>query len=195
MRTDGTRVEKVDGFIALAKKKIDLTSSPRGDRTARDMSVTLHTNLGDLKVELFCEDAPRTCENFLALCASEYYDNTSFHRNMKGFMIQGGDPTGTGRGGASIWGGKFPDEIRDTLKHTNRGVMSMANSGPNTNASQFFFTYVKCPHLNGKNTVFGKVIDGFTVLDMMEKTPGDEADRPLAEIRVNRVTIHANPLA
>ena len=136
------------------------------------MSVTLHTNLGDLKVELFCEDAPRTCENFLALCASEYYDNTSFHRNMKGFMIQGGDPTGTGRGGASIWGGKFPDEIRDTLKHTNRGVMSMANSGPNTNASQFFFTYVKCPHLNGKNTVFGKVIDGFTVLDMMVRRLG-----------------------
>ena len=73
------------------------------------MSVTLHTNLGDLKVELFCEDAPRTCENFLALCASEYYDNTSFHRNIKGFMIQGGDPTGTGRGGQSIWGGKFND--------------------------------------------------------------------------------------
>ena len=123
------------------------TSAARKGGCPEDiMSVTLHTNLGDLKVELFCEDAPRTCENFLALCASEYYDNTSFHRNIKGFMIQGGDPTGTGRGGQSIWGGKFPDEIRDNLKHTNRGVMSMANSGPNTNASQFFFTYAKCPH-------------------------------------------------
>lgn len=206
------------------------------------MSVTLHTNLGDLKVEVFCEDVPRTAENFLALCASEYYNGTSFHRNIKGFMIQvrsihaascvarrdesrllpclprevdisfllpsslvavyarlvhaqGGDPTGSGRGGHSIWGGKFPDEIRDTLKHTNRGILSMANSGPNSNNSQFFITYTKCPHLNGKNTIFGKVIDGFTVLDMMEKTPGDEMDRPLAEIRINKVTIHANPLA
>ena len=108
---------------------------------------------------------------------------------------QGGDPTGTGRGGQSIWGGKFPDEIRDNLKHTNRGILSMANSGPNANNSQFFITYTKAPHLNGKNTIFGKVIDGFTVLDMMEKTPGDERDRPLAEIRINKVTIHANPLA
>ena len=157
--------------------------------------MTLRTTLGEVKVEVFCEDTPKTAENFLALCASGYYDGTCFHRNIKGFMIQGGDPTGTGRGGQSIWGAKFPDEIRDHLKHTHRGLLSMANSGPDTNASQFFLTYVKCPHLNGKNTVFGKVIDGFSVLDMMEKTPGDEQDRPLAEIRVNKVTIHANPLA
>ena len=81
------------------------------------------------------------------------------------------------------------------MKHTNRGILSMANSGPDTNRSQFFFTYAKAPHLNGKNTIFGKIIDGFQVLDMCEKTPVDEMDRPLAEIRVNKVTIHANPLA
>ncbi|KAK8944999.1 Peptidyl-prolyl cis-trans isomerase-like 2 [Platanthera zijinensis] len=107
--------------------------------------------------------------NFLALCASCYYDGTIFHRNIKGFMIQGGDPTGTGKGGTSIWGKKFSDEIRESLKHNARGMLSMANSGPNTNGSQFFITYAKQPHLNGLYTIFGKVIHGFEVLDIMEK--------------------------
>ncbi|KAF7106225.1 hypothetical protein CFC21_106974 [Triticum aestivum] len=159
------------------------------------MSVTLHTNLGDIKVEVHCDQVPRTAENFLALCASGYYDGTVFHRNIKGFMVQGGDPTGTGKGGASIWGGKFADEFREALKHGARGTLSMANSGPNTNGSQFFITYAKQPHLNGHYTVFAKVIHGFDVLDLMEKTPTGPADRPLAEIRLNRVTVHANPLA
>ncbi|KAG2603955.1 hypothetical protein PVAP13_4NG022300 [Panicum virgatum] len=120
------------------------------------MSVTLHTNLGDIKCEVFCDQVPRTAENFLALCASGYYDGTVFHRNIKGFMIQGGDPTGTGKGGTSIWGTKFADEFRESLKHNARGIMSMANSGPNTNGSQFFITYAKQPHLNGHYTVFAK---------------------------------------
>ncbi|KAG5069469.1 hypothetical protein JHK85_001846 [Glycine max] len=81
-----------------------------------DASVTLHTNLGDIKCEIFCDEVPKTSENFLALCASGYYDGTIFHRNIKGFMIQGGDPTGTGKGGTSIWGKKFNDEIRESLK-------------------------------------------------------------------------------
>nr|GMC75622.1 peptidyl-prolyl cis-trans isomerase CYP18-1 [Ipomoea batatas]GME02848.1 peptidyl-prolyl cis-trans isomerase CYP18-1 [Ipomoea batatas] len=134
-------------------------------------------------------------KNFLALCASGYYDGTIFHRNIKGFMIQGGDPTGTGKGGTSIWGKKFNDEIRESLKHNARGILSMANSGPNTNGSQFFLTYGKQPHLNGLYTIFGKVIHGFEVLDLMEKAQIGPGDRPLAEIRLNRVTIHANPLA
>ncbi|KAJ8450140.1 hypothetical protein Cgig2_033334 [Carnegiea gigantea] len=141
------------------------------------------------------ELGPCNLQNFLALCASGYYDGTIFHRNIKGFMIQGGDPTGTGKGGTSIWGKKFNDEIRESLKHNARGIMSMANSGPNTNGSQFFITYAKQPHLNGLYTVFGKVIHGFEVLDIMEKTQTGLGDRPLAEIRLNRVTIHANPLA
>ncbi|KOM47927.1 hypothetical protein LR48_Vigan07g163100 [Vigna angularis] len=133
--------------------------------------------------------------NFLALCGSGYYDGTIFHRNIKGFMIQGGDPTGTGKGGTSIWGKKFNDEIRESLKHNARGILAMANSGPNTNGSQFFITSAKQPHLNGLYTVFGRVIHGFEVLDLMEKTQTGAGDRPLAEIRLNRVTIHANPLA
>lgn len=95
-------------------------------------------------------------QNFLALAASGKYRGCLFHRNIKGFMVQTGDPTNTGKGGQSIWGGKFDDEIRDDLKHTFRGVVSMANSGPNSNASQFFITYAKQPHLDGKYTVFGK---------------------------------------
>lgn len=112
------------------------------------MSVTLHTDLGTLKLEVYCDIVPRTSFNFLALAASGYYDNTLFHRNIKGFMLQGGDPTGTGKGGESIWGGKFNDEIHPDNKHTVRGVVSMANSGPNTNGSQFFITYAKHPHLD-----------------------------------------------
>ncbi|KAG8653644.1 hypothetical protein MANES_05G044000v8 [Manihot esculenta] len=150
------------------------------------MSVTLHTNLGDIKCEIACDEVSKTAENFLALCASGYYDGTIFHRNIKGFMIQGGDPTGTGKGGTSIWGKKFNDEIRESLKHNARGTLSMANSGPNTNGSQFFLTYAKQPHLNGLYTVFGKVIHGFEVLDLMEKTQTGPGDRPLAEIRINR---------
>ncbi|ORZ17894.1 cyclophilin-like domain-containing protein [Absidia repens] len=160
------------------------------------MSVTLHTDLGDLKIEVFCEAVPNTAENFLALCASGYYNNNLMHRNIKGFMLQTGDPTGTGKGGNSIWGRKFNDEIRSTLKHNARGIVSMANSGANTNGSQFFITYGKQPHLDTKYTVFGKVIDGAdTTLDAIEKVPVDEKHRPIQELRIKNVTIHANPIA
>ena len=109
-----------------------------------------------------------------------------------------GDPTGTGKGGRSIYAtpnGKFSDEIVDALKHSKRGVLSMANSGPNTNGSQFFITYKAAAHLNGRYTVFGHAIDGLETLDKMERVPADAADRPKQELRVNRVTIHANPFA
>ena len=110
-------------------------------------------------------------------------------------MVQGGDPTNTGKGGESIYGGKFEDEIRPELKHDSRGVLSMANSGPNTNGSQFFFTYGKHPHLNNVYTVFGRIIHGMETLDAMESVPSDAKDRPLADIVLNKITIHANPLA
>ncbi|ODO00596.1 peptidyl-prolyl cis-trans isomerase-like 3 [Cryptococcus wingfieldii CBS 7118] len=159
------------------------------------MSVTLHTNLGDIKIEVFCESVPRTAENFLALCASGSYDNTLFHRNIKSFMVQGGDPTGTGKGGMSIWGRPFSDEIRQTLRFNARGVVAMANAGPDTNKSQFFITYAKQSSLDGKYSIFGKVIDGLEVLDTMERTPVNPKNRPLQEIRLERVTVHANPIA
>ena len=159
------------------------------------MSLTLNTTHGKLKIEVFCEYAPMAAKNFLALCASNYYDNTIFHRNIKGFIIQGGDPTGTGKGGSSIYGKNFKDEIYPDLKHDKRGILSMANSGPNTNNSQFFITYSKQSHLNGLYTIFVKVIDGWEVLDLMEREPVDANDKPLNEIKIYSITIHANPIA
>ncbi|XP_074650589.1 peptidyl-prolyl cis-trans isomerase-like 3 [Tubulanus polymorphus] len=160
------------------------------------MSVTLHTDLGNLKIEIFCDEVPKTSENFLALCASGYYDGCIFHRNIKDFMLQTGDPSGTGKGGKSIWGGKFADEYHEDLKHNKRGMISMANNGPNTNGSQFFITYGKQPHLDMKYTVFGKVIDGLDVLDEFEKLEvAEKTYRPVGETRINSITIHANPIA
>ncbi|XP_046404097.1 peptidyl-prolyl cis-trans isomerase-like 3 [Ischnura elegans] len=160
------------------------------------MAVTLHTDVGDIKIELYCESCPKSCENFLALCASDYYNGCLFHRNMKGFIVQTGDPTNTGKGGNSIWGRKFEDEFKDDLKHCCRGIVSMANSGPNSNASQFFITYAEQPHLDLKYTIIGKVIDGFDGLEELEKLPVNPKNyRPLTETRITSVTIHANPLA
>lgn len=110
-------------------------------------------------------------------------------------MVQTGDPTGTGKGGTSIWKTKFNDEIKSTLRHNNRGICSMANKGPNTNGSQFFITYAKQPHLDSNYTVFAKMIDGWDALDALEKVPVDPNNRPITDVRINSVTIHANPLA
>lgn len=125
------------------------------------------------------------------------YDGTKFHRNIKGFMIQGGDPEGTGRGrSVSIYGGAFDDEISTSLKHNKRGIVSMANSGKNTNASQFFITYAQHNHLNGKYSVFAHVIDGLDVLDRLERIPSDaKSNKPLQDIVIEKCTIHANPFA
>jgi peptidyl-prolyl cis-trans isomerase-like 3 len=159
------------------------------------MSVTIHTTHGDLKIEIFCDLVPKTAKNFLALCAMGEYDNTIFHRNIKSFIIQGGDPTGTGKGGDSIYGGNFEDEIVSTLQHDRRGILSMANSGPNTNASQFFITYSKQNHLNGIYTIFGRVIDGFETLDAMEREPVGKNNKPNNEIKIYSVNVHSNPIA
>ncbi|KAG9044205.1 Peptidyl-prolyl cis-trans isomerase cyp10 [Tulasnella sp. UAMH 9824] len=111
-------------------------------------------------------------------------------------MVQTGDPTNTGKGGQSIWGKPFADEIRTTLKFNARGVLAMANSGPDTNKSQFFITYSKQAHLEGKYTIFGKVIDGAdTTLDTIERVPVNEKNRPTKEIKILSITIHANPIA
>lgn len=159
------------------------------------MSVTIHTSHGDIKIELYCDLAPKAAKNFLALCAKGYYDNTIFHRNIKGFIIQGGDPTGTGKGGESIYGKTFDDEFDSSLSHDTRGIISMANSGPNTNGSQFFITYTKQTHLNGIYTIVGRMIDGLETLDNMESEPIGKNNRPINEIKINSITIHSNPIA
>ncbi|KIW33815.1 peptidyl-prolyl cis-trans isomerase-like 3 [Cladophialophora immunda] len=173
------------------------------------MSVTLHTTQGDLKVEIFCEAVPKTAENFLALCASGAYDGTPFHRLIPDFMVQGGDTSlspenataekPVPKGGESIWGGYFEDEIKvPALRHSGRGMVSMANKGPGTNGSQFFVTFKDAAHLDGKNTVFGRVIEGAEeggTLDKMEAVEVDKKYRPKEKIVLEKVTIHANPLA
>eukprot|EP01135_Chromosphaera_perkinsii_P002964 Nk52_evm75s230 gene=Nk52_evmTU75s230 len=152
----------------------------------------LGTNFGELNIELHADLVPKTCENFIILCKRGFYNGVTFHRNIKGFMIQGGDPTSTGRGGECAWGGKFEDE-KSRLSHDERGVLSMANSGPNTNGSQFFITYKPCPHLNQKHTVFGKVVGGMNVLDELENVPVDSDDRPLRKIAIEKATIFVDP--
>ena len=145
----------------------------------------MHTSHGDLKVELYCDVVPQAAKNFLALSAKGYYDMSVFHRNIKGFIIQGGDPTGTGKGGESIYGKCFEDEIDSSLSHDTRGIISMANSGPDTNGSQFFITFTKQIHLNGIYTIVGRVIDGFETLDLMEAETVGKNNRPLNEIKIN----------
>ena len=146
--------------------------------------MTLHTSKGGLNVELRCDLAPRTCENFLALCEMGYYDKTTFHRSIRNFMAQGGDPTATGTGGESIYGPAFPDELDSRLLHDRRGVLSMANSGKNTNGSQFFILYKSAPHLNFKHSVFGAVVGGLEALTAIEDTKTDSDDRPLQRIEI-----------
>lgn len=150
-----------------------------------------------MKIEIFCSSVPKTAYNFLALCASGHYNGSLFHRNIADFMVQGGsdDASGKGKGGASIYGEDFEDEIRPALRHNARGIVSMANKGPRTNGSQFFICYKAAPHLDGKNSVFGRVIEGEdTTLDAMEGVAVDKKSRPLETMRIERITIHANPL-
>ncbi|KAF9164138.1 Peptidyl-prolyl cis-trans isomerase cyp8 [Actinomortierella ambigua] len=153
------------------------------------------TNFGKINVELFCDQTPRTCYNFIMLAKSGYYKNVKFHRKIKNFMIQGGDPSGTGRGGESYWKQNFGDEIRQNLSHNARGLLSMANKGAGTNSSQFFITFKPCKHLDGKHTIFGRVVGGMDVLDKMERAPTDEdSDVPLPPgIVMQDVSVFVDP--
>ena len=148
------------------------------------------TNMGTIEIELFEKQTPRTVGNFVGLAEKGYYDSVIFHRVIDNFMIQGGDPTGTGRGGESIYGAKFEDEIVPSLKHDVPGILSMANAGPNTNGSQFFITLVATPWLDGKHTVFGKVIAGMDVVSAIGKVQTSKpGDKPLQDVVMESVTI------
>jgi peptidyl-prolyl cis-trans isomerase-like protein 2 len=154
--------------------------------------VTLHTSHGDLGFELFCGAAPKTCQNFLTLCEKGYYDGTIFHRLIPKFMIQGGDPTGTGKGGQSIWDKPFEDEFSKHL-HDSDGILSMANSGKNTNKSQFFILFGPAKHLDRKHTVFGKIITGIENLKKIETVPTDQEDKPRVPVTLHATTVVSNP--
>ncbi len=143
--------------------------------------VVLKTNQGDIELQLYPKVAPKACENFETLVKRGYYDGIIFHRVIKNFMIQGGDPTGTGRGGKSIWGHPFKDEFKANLIFDKPFYLAMANRGRNTNGSQFFITTVPTPWLNGGYTIFGRVVKGFKVVKKIENTPVGAQNRPLAK--------------
>ncbi|KAF1945972.1 hypothetical protein EJ02DRAFT_451077 [Clathrospora elynae] len=152
------------------------------------------TSLGDLNIELLPEWAPRAVWNFVKLAQKGYYKDTIFHRSIKGFMIQGGDPTGTGRGGQSIWGKPFEDEFEGPERHNTKGVLSMANKGKNTNTSQFFITYRAAPHLDRKHTIFARVVGGLdTTLRSMELSETGDKDKPVDDIEIHDVVVFVDP--
>lgn len=185
---------------------------------AGDTVATMHTNMGDIKIKLFPKEAPKTVENFVTHAKNGYYDGLIFHRVIRDFMIQGGDPDGTGMGGKSIWGGKFEDEFSPEL-HNLRGALSMANAGPNTNGSQFFIVQAKevpanmieqmrdladqgfpaeitdayeamggTPWLDFRHTVFGQVVDGMETVDAIAAVETAN-DRPLKEVKILSIDV------
>ena len=146
----------------------------------------IETNLGTMEIELFNDKAPRTVSNFVDLIEKGFYDGVIFHRIISGFMIQGGDPTGTGRGGP---GYTIDDEFHPDLKHDSKGILSMANAGPNTGGSQFFITLAPTPHLDNRHAVFGKLIKGEEILDKIGAVETGPNDKPINEVKMIKVTI------
>uniref|UniRef100_H2YFH0 Spliceosome-associated protein CWC27 homolog n=1 Tax=Ciona savignyi TaxID=51511 RepID=H2YFH0_CIOSA len=159
-----------------------------------DGKVLLRTSLGDIDVELWSKEAPIACRNFVQLCMEGYYNNVVFHRIVPGFIVQGGDPTGTGEGGESVFGKPFKDEFHTRLRFVRRGLVAMANAGPNDNGSQFFFTLGPCNDLNKKHTIFGKVA-GDTIYNLVRlgevQTTDDE--RPVNPPCIKWTKVLSNP--
>jgi len=186
------------------------------DVQAGEVLVEMNTTLGAIKIKLFPEFAPKTVENFLGHAKSGYYNGIIFHRVIQDFMIQGGDPTGTGMGGESIWGDSFEDEFSDKLFNL-RGALSMANASPNTNGSQFFLVQMKhlpsdmlrqlqgagfpeeiieayaqnggTPWLDHKHTVFGHVVEGMDIVDKIADVEKDPRDKPLEDVKIESITV------
>ena len=150
------------------------------------VKIKIETTLGDIYADLNAKETPKTVENFVTLAKKGFYDGIIFHRVIPDFMVQTGDPTGTGMGGP---GYQFADEFSPNLKHDKPGVISMANSGPDTNGSQFFITVVPTPSLNGRHSVFGQVTEGMDVVNQIVSAPRDGNDKPLQIIKMTKVTV------
>ena len=152
--------------------------------TEQAPNVYFETSMGTFECELYWQHAPRTCHNFASLADRGYYNGCLFHRIVPNFIIQTGDPTGTGRGGASIYGKNFDDEIHPDLRHTGAGILSMANSGPNTNGSQFFVTLAPTQFLDGIHTIFGRISAGLKTIEKIGKVETDNTERPTSDILI-----------
>jgi peptidylprolyl isomerase len=166
---------------------VGLMFAYEGGFTMDNKIMVIETNQGNIEIQLKTDIAPKACENFEKLAEQGYYNGLIFHRVIKGFMIQGGDPTGTGRGGESIWGAPFEDEVTPVAKFDAPGILAMANAGPNTNGSQFFITCAATPWLNMRHTIFGEVVSGLEVVQKIENTPVGEGDRPVEDQKILRI--------
>jgi len=178
--------EKIESESVEAEKVLEEVEKLEVEGKSMGNIVVLETTMGNMKVRLFDDKAPKTVKNFKDLIEKGYYDGTIFHRVIKNFMIQGGDPTGTGTGGP---GYKIPDEFGPGLKHDKKGILSMANSGPNSGGSQFFITLVPTPWLDGKHAIFGEVMEGVDVLDKIGSTPTNPGDKPKTEVKIIKAHI------
>jgi peptidylprolyl isomerase len=176
-------------FYAVVIAGVLMATGNAGASKALAQVVVLETTGGNIELKLKPEIAPRACENFTKLVEKGYYDGIIFHRVIKSFMLQGGDPTGTGRGGESVWGGSFEDEVKPDVKFDKPGILAMANAGPNTNGSQFFITTVPTPWLNMRHTIFGEVSAGYDVVQKIETTAVDGNDRPVKEQKIIKAYI------
>ncbi|MBC2607601.1 peptidylprolyl isomerase [Pelagicoccus albus] len=151
--------------------------------------IKLKTTQGEVILKLFPDIAPKACENFATHVENGYYDGIIFHRVIPDFMVQCGDPTGTGRGGKSIWGKNFEDECKPEVKFDKTGILAMANAGPGTNGSQFFITTAKTPWLNMRHTIFGEVVEGYEKIQAIESVDRDGMDKPLEEQKIIKATV------
>ena len=190
-------------FSRISNEAPDTPAPPASELIAGSGQVMCRfkTSMGDMVAELYEDKAPRTVANFVALAtggvewttpageksSDALYSGTIFHRVIQNFMLQGGDPTGTGRGGP---GWRFKDEFTPELRHTGKGILSMANAGPNTNGSQFFICQVPTPHLDGRHTVFGRVVEGLEVIDAIAGVPKGPMDRPSDDVVLNEVEVY-----
>lgn len=179
-----TKVDTVKKDTATTKE--DANGDEKKTDTKGKNIVKMETTMGTIKIKLFTKEAPITTQNFIDLINKKFYDGIIFHRVIDGFMIQGGDPKGTGTGGSDK---TIQDEFGPGLKHSKAGMLSMANRGPNTGTSQFFITLAPTPHLDGKHAIFGEVIGGMDVVNKIGKTKTGQGDRPETEIKMTKVTM------
>jgi peptidylprolyl isomerase len=180
---------KQDMPASTATAPAPVPASTSAPAPSANVVVTLETNQGVIKLKLFPDVAPKACENFVGLVQKGYYDGLIFHRVIADFMIQGGDPTGTGSGGTSIWGKEFVNEVRSDVQFDAKGKLAMANAGPDTNGSQFFITTAAYPSLNMHYSLFGEVLSGQDVVDKIDHVRTDPNDRPVEKQYIVHATV------
>ena len=181
-----TAASGTNGTAVTSDAKAADAAVEKENSAVKTVKIKIETTQGDIYADLFAEDAPKSVENFVTLAKKGFYDGIIFHRVIPDFMIQTGDPEGTGRGGP---GYSFADEFSPKLRHDEPGVFSMANSGPNTNGSQFFITVAATPWLDGKHSVFGKITQGMEVAKAISEAARDAGDRPVKTISMKKVTV------